>query len=139
MDHSKIRQGTTAWFHMVGQLMTRTANEAGLPTSLSVSFVERYTDGSEVAGGLVQGIRFDIADGRPSFRVGAGHDETADVVVEIAADAARRLNILRTADQAYSAALQNYLEGGEMRVTGDPSRLGSWFEAVHDAIVERTG
>ena len=71
MDHSKLRQGTTAWFHMVGQLMTRAANEAGLPTSLSVSFVERYTDGSEVTAGLVQGTRFDVADG-PAFVQGRG-------------------------------------------------------------------
>lgn len=139
MDHLKIRQGTTAWFHMVGQLMTRAAEAAGLPTSLSISFVERYTDGSEIAGGLVQGIRFDIANGQPSFRIGAGRDEAADVVVEITAAAGRRLNTLRTADPAYAAARQYYLAGGAMRVTGDPSRLGSWLEAVHDAIVERTG
>ena len=139
MDHFRIRQGTTAWFHMVGRLMTRAADAACLPTSLNISFVERYTDGSEMADGLVQGIRFDIADGQPSFRVGAAPDETADVVVEITADAARRLNTLRTADPAYSATRQNGLEGGEMRVTGDPSRLGDWLEAVHDAIVERTG
>ena len=59
--------------------------------------------------------------------------------MEITADAARRLNTLRTADPAYCAARQNYLEGGEMRMTGDHSRLGSWLGAVHDAIVERTG
>lgn len=138
MDCTKIRQGTPAWFHMVGELMARAAQRAGLPPSLTVSLVERYADGSTLSGGLVQGIRFDILEGQPSFRIGVGQDETADIVVEITAEAARRLNSLRAADPAYTTARKRYLETGEMRVTGEPTRLGAWLEDVHDPIVDRT-
>lgn len=138
METPKLTQGTTAWFEMVGLLMTQAATDAALPSSLNVSLVERYTDGAEVPDGRVQGIRFDVVAGAPSYRIGADREETADIVVEITAAAARRLNSLPAADPAYRVARQRYLETGEMRVTGDPERLGAWLEAVHDPIVART-
>ena len=69
---AKIRQGTKAWFEMVGTLMSEAATRSGLSPDLNVSLVERYTDGVELSAGLIQGIRFDIRDGRPSFRAGVG-------------------------------------------------------------------
>ena len=123
---------------MVGRRMSEAALQAGLPTRLDVSLVERYVDGAEIADGLVQGLRFDITAGRSSFRIGAERDETADVVVEITVAAARRLNALRLADPAFAEARQLYLDTGEMRVTGDVSRLGGWLDAVHDPIVDET-
>uniref|UniRef100_B0T5L2 SCP2 domain-containing protein n=1 Tax=Caulobacter sp. (strain K31) TaxID=366602 RepID=B0T5L2_CAUSK len=135
---AKLRQGTTAWFEMVGTLMSEVAARSGLSPDLNVSLVERYTDGIELSDGLVQGIRFDILGGKPSFRVGARRDERADVTVEITAAAARALNALLSADPNYPAARDNFLSTGEMRVDGDPSRLGGWLDAVHDPIVART-
>lgn len=134
----KLQQGTTEWFEMVGTLMSDAASQSRLAPDLTVSFVERYTDGAELPGGLVQGIRFDIVDGKPSYRVGAGLEERADIIVEVTAAAARALNLLRSTDPRYAVVRDEVLSSSEMRVEGDISRLGAWLEAVHDPIVERT-
>lgn len=135
---AKIRQGTAAWFEMVGTLMGEAALQSGLSPELNLSLVEHYTDGVELSEGLVQGLRFDILSGKPAFRVGARPEERADVMIEITASAARKLNNLRSADPNYTAALEHFLSTGEMRVEGDPSRMGGWLYAVHDPIVNRT-
>lgn len=137
--HTKIRHGTIAWFEMVGTVMADAARRANLPTDLTVSLVERYTDGSVLSDGLVQGIRFDIVGGKPSYRVGARADEQADITIEVTAAAARELNMLRSADPRYKTALDRFLRTSEMRMHGDISRLGDWLAAVHDPIVDRTG
>lgn len=134
----KVRQGTPAWFEMVGTLMSDAAARSGLPADRNVSLVERYTDGIELSDGLIQGLRFEIVNGQPSFRVGVGRDERAEITVEVTSAAARKLNALHSADPAYSAARDRFLSTGEMRVDGDLSRLGDWLEAVHDPIVDRT-
>ncbi len=138
MPIAKLRLGTAAWFEMVGASMREAAARSGLPPELNVSFVERYTDGVELSEGVVQGIRFDIVGGEPSFRVGIRPGERGDITIDITAAAARRLNSLRSADPAYRAAVDHFLNTGEMRVDGDPSRMGGWLEAVHDPIVDRT-
>ncbi|MBY5412688.1 hypothetical protein HFO98_30510 [Rhizobium leguminosarum] len=135
---AKFRQGTVAWFEMVGTLMCEAASHAGLALDFNLTLVERYTDGVEPAGGHVQGIRFDIINGQPSFRIGVRRDERGDVTIEITASAARALNVLRSGDPDYQTALQDFQRSGEMKVGGDPSRLGRWLETVHDLIVERT-
>lgn len=137
-SNEQLPPGTPAWLTMVGTLMREAAAQAGLPPSLTVSFVERYTDGAALADGLVQGLRFDITGGQPSFRVGVRPDETADIVVEITAAAARQLNALYSHDPAYAAAQAELLRTGDMRVVGDPAQLGPWLAAVHDPIVART-
>lgn len=123
---------------MVGKAMAEAASNAALPSDLQVSFVERYTDGVELSKGFVQGLRFEITNGAPSFRVGAGWHEQADVTVEITSAGARKLNVLRSADPAYLKARDELLRSGEMRVVGDPSRMGAWLDTVHDPIVDRT-
>lgn len=134
----QLPPGTPAWLAMVGTLMREAAAQAGLPPSLTVSFVERYTDGAALADGLVQGLRFDISGGQPSFRVGVRPDEAADIVVEITAAGARQLNSRYTHDPAYAATLAELLRTGAMRVVGDPAQLGTWLATVHDPIVART-
>ncbi|MFC7380519.1 hypothetical protein [Brevundimonas sp. GCM10030266] len=86
----------------------------------------------------MQGIRFDIAEGRPTFRIGAGRDERAEAIVEVTAAVARELNLLRSDDPAYVAARDRAIAEGGMRVDGAPSKLGGWLDAVHDPIVDRT-
>ena len=138
MAISKLQLGTTAWFEMVGALMIEAVTRSGLPKELTLSLVEIYTDGVELGDGLVQGIRFDVISGRPSFRVGVRPDERGDVTVEITTAGAQRLNSLRSADPLYAAAIDQVLRTGEMRVDGDPARLGGWLQELHDPIVERT-
>jgi hypothetical protein len=139
MDGSdKVLQGTEEWFEMVGELMCEAAAGSELSPALNLSFVERYTDGAEISEGRVQGIRFDIHSGKPTFRVGVQRHEQADIIVEITAAAARTLNGLRSADPAYPTAHERYLATGEMRVEGNPASLGAWLENVHDPIVDRT-
>lgn len=137
--HKKIPHGTAAWFEMVGTVMSDAVRRANLPTDLTGSLVERYTDGRVLSYGLVQGIRFDLVGGKPSYRVGARADEQADIIIEVTAAAARELNVLRSADPRYKTALDRFLRTGEMRMHGDISRLGDWLATVHNPIVDRTG
>lgn len=136
--HDRLRHGEAAWFEMVGAVMTQAALRFGLPASLNLSFLERYTDGSEIAECLFQGLRFEIRDGVPSFQAGARPDERADVTIEITAAGARALNLLYSDDPEYALLIAALLRTGEMRVEGDPSRLGGWLGTVHDLIVART-
>jgi hypothetical protein len=138
MSIQKLQMGTAAWFEAVGALMVEAAKRSGPPPEMNLSLVEIYTDGIEMENGLVQGIRFDIIAGRPSFRVGVRPGERGDVTVEITAAAAQRLNSLRSVDPSYAAAIDQVLTTGEMRVDGDPSRLGGWLQELHDPIVELT-
>jgi hypothetical protein len=135
---AKLTQGTTAWFEMVRGQMRDAAVRFGLSSDLNVSLVERYTDGAELSEGLLQGIRFDIEDGEPSFRIGALRDERADVTVEVTAAAARELNLLHDADPKYRTARDGFLSSGDMRVDCDIAKLGGWLESAHDPIVDRT-
>ncbi len=134
----KLTQGTDDWFEMVGSLMCDAARRSGLSPDLTVSLVERYTDGALLADGAVQGIRFDIINGIPTFRNGVGREERGDVTIEITSSLARKLNLLRTVDSEYRALLQSAVSSGDLKIDGDPSRLGSWLSEVHDPIVERT-
>ncbi len=138
-DGCRIKQGTAAWFQLVGTLMSEAASRAGLASDFNLSFVERYSDGVELSEGRIQGIRFDIVVGQPSFRIGVGRDERADVTIEVTAAAARELNRLYRGDAEFPSALDRLVSTGKMRVTGDPSRMGRWMEDVHDPIVDRTG
>ena len=132
------KQGTREWFEMVGSTMTRVALASIHDRGLTVSLVERYTDGDDLAPGLKRGIRFDLVDGAPSFRAGALPDETADIVVEVTAEAARALNEVRSDDPSYAALRQHFVDSGDLRVTGDPTPLAALLDAVHDPIVDRT-
>jgi hypothetical protein len=113
-------------------------SEAVLPADLNVGLVERCTDGIRFQDGLMQGIRFDICAGKPTFRVGAFPEERADITVEVTAAASRELNALYGMDPRFHAALSRLQESGNMRIDGDLQRLGDWFRAVHDRIVDRT-
>jgi hypothetical protein len=63
---------------------------------------------------------------------------TARSLTCLTAAAARELKTLRSADPKYQAARDKFLSTGEMRVAGDPSRMGGWLDAVHDPIVDHT-
>jgi len=134
----KLRHGTAAWFEMVGNLMCEAARRSGIAPDTNVSLVERYTDGATLSEGLVQGLRFDIVDGIPSFRAGARPDEWGDITIEITTAAAKSLNLLLSADPAYGAATDHFMQSGAMRVHGDLSKLGEWLKHAHDPIVART-
>ena len=123
---------------MVGEQLQKAAQRAGLPSDLTISLVERYSDGDEIAPGLVQGLRFDIRCGAPSYRIGAYPEEKGDITVEVTSEAARRLNQLISTDPAYAHAVKEYLKSGALRIDGDPAELGAWFGSVHDDIVRRT-
>jgi hypothetical protein len=134
----KVLHGTTAWLEMVGALMEEAALQADLSPNLNVSLVERYTDGVELSEDLVQGLRFEIIGGKSSFRLGARRGERADITVEVTAAGSRELNTLHSADSNFHTALAKLESNGDFKVDGDLSRLGNWFTAVHDRIVDRT-
>ncbi|WP_198937213.1 hypothetical protein [Herbaspirillum camelliae] len=117
--------------------MTEAAEQAGLSPNHNVSLVERCTDGADLGDGLVEGLRFDIVGGKPSYRVGVRPDEHGAITVEITSAAARDLNRLR--GDAVVAALERYLAFGKLRQDGDPSHLGPWIAATKEPIVDRTG
>lgn len=134
----KLRHGTAAWFEMVGTLMCEAALRGGVDPDTNVSLVERYMDGATLSEGLVQGLRFEIVDGVPSFRAGARADERGDITIEITTAAAKSVNLLFSADPAYAATTERFMQSGAMRVHGDISMLGEWLKYVHDPIVART-
>lgn len=134
----KIAHGTMAWFEMVGRLVCEAADRAGLPPDLRWSLVERYRDGSTLPDGRLQGLRIEIQNGTPSFRIGVGPDERGDVTIEIRREVARELNLLYSADPAFAHARDRALRTGEMRVDGDLAPAAAWLEAAHDPIVDRT-
>jgi hypothetical protein len=139
--NARLAHGSVAWFEMVGRLMCDAAARAALPAGFHLSLVERYTDGALLADGLVQGLRFEIRGGKPSFRVGAHPSEaaeTADITIELTTAASRELNTLHGADPRFHAALARLQASGAMRIHGDLARLGAWFGGVHDPIVDRT-
>lgn len=131
-------QGTAAWFAMVGTLMVEAAAHLGLPEDLSVSLLERYTDGTELSPGYVQGIRFDVVAGAASFRAGVHAAEGAEIEVEVTSSAARQLNDTRSDDPAYVALRDRLEQAGELRLRGDPTPLAELLGVVHDPIVDRT-
>lgn len=137
-DDNRLPHGSAAWFAMVGEVLLTAARQAERLPDHDVSLVERYTDGVEWRPGLFQGLRFDIIDGQPYFRLGAGRDERADVTVEVTAAASYTLNSLRGDDPRFAAAAADLQASGDFRIDGELSQLGSWFSAVHDRIVERT-
>lgn len=138
MTPAKLQHGTAAWFEMVGRLIYEAASHANLPRDLNWSLVERYIDGVALPNGRVQGLRFEIQNGRPSFQIGVGKDERGDVTIEIRASAARELNLLYASDPAYSDARDRLIRQGEMRVYGDLSPVADWLGTVHNPIVDRT-
>jgi hypothetical protein len=135
---TRLLHGSVAWFDMVGQLMCDAAARAALPADTNISLVERYTDGLALPGGLVQGLRFQIAGGKPAFQVGVRHDERGDIEVDVTAAASRELNTLYGADPRFAAALDRLQRSRALTLRGDLARLGAWFGPVHDQIVERT-
>lgn len=118
------------------------ARRGGISRARSFSpWVESARGGwrnNTLAGGLVQGLRFDIVNGAPSFRTGALPDEQGDITIEITTVAARTLNLLLSTDPSYSATAEHFRRSGAMRVKGDLSKLGDWLQSVHDPIVART-
>lgn len=130
--------GTAQWFEMVGKVLLDAATQAGLPADCNIRLVERYIDGIELSPGLVQGLRFEIADGKPAFQLGAGRDERGDITVLVTKAASYTLNTLRSDDPHFHAAFTNLQATGALKIDGDLSRLGSWFSVVHDRIVDRT-
>lgn len=135
---TKVLHGTTAWFEMLGEVMCEAASKAGLSPDMTISVVEHYTDGVELADGLFEGFRFDIVNGKPSFRVGARPDERGDITIDVTRAASRELNTLHGNDPQYQPAVGKYIGSGEMKVDGDPSQLGAWLGPVHDTVVDRT-
>ena len=134
----KIPHGTTAWFEMVGSVMVDAATQAALPSGANISLVERYTDGVDLGTGMAPGLRFEIVDGKPSFRLGARAHERADITVEVTAAASRRLNTLYGDDPRFHAALADLQRTGQLKIDGDLAGLGDWYDTVHDQIVHRT-
>lgn len=133
---AKIAQGTPEWLHMVGVTLTDAANEAGLPNNQNLVFLERYTDGEPIGGGLIQGLRLDLRNGKAFYRIGAGVEEESDVVIEVSRYAARQLNLRYSHDPAYIELVEEFYSYGQLKVVrGDISDLKDWIASTHDLIV----
>jgi hypothetical protein len=138
IDTVKIPHGTPAWFDMVGTFMMDAAAQAKLTPDVNISLVEHYIDGAKLDKGLIQGLRFEIIGGRPSFRPGARDGEQGDITIKVSLAASHTLNTLYGDDPRFLAAFASLLADGEFELVGDLARLGPWFSNVHDKIVDRT-
>ncbi|AJR23378.1 hypothetical protein [Sphingobium sp. YBL2] len=136
--HSRLLQGSHAWFEMVGTVVCDAFNEGGPYSAFDWTFVERYSDGAPLADGLMQGIRFDIRAGFATYRVGVWPDERGDVTIEVTVAAARALNLLHNDDPYFDSAREAALEMGALRVEGDLSPIATALAQTHDHIVDRT-
>jgi hypothetical protein len=127
----KVPHASPEWFEMVGQVMMQAALDAKLTADINVSLVEHYIDGD-------QGLRFEIRNGEPSYMASAAEDEQGDITVAVTVAASRQLNTRYSDDPEYGSLIAHLTDIGELSVSGDLSRLGSWFAGVHDQIVDRT-
>lgn len=134
----KLPQGTAAWFDMVGNELVRAAAEVKLPPDLRLSVLERYTDGAEIEAGVRQGLRIDVADAAIVPRTGVYDDEVADVMIEVTAGLARRLNLLLSSDPSYADTLETATAMGDLRVSGALGPIEHVFRLAHDRIVKGT-
>lgn len=134
----KVPHGTKEWLEMLGEQMCEGASRANLPADYNLSLVERFTDGKALPDGLLEGFRFDIVNGKPSFRIGVGPDERGDITILLTWGASRGVAGLYAADPEHQALFERYLSTGEMQIDGDFAALGSWIPPVHDAVVDRT-
>jgi hypothetical protein len=133
-----LAQGTAPWFAMAGAAIVEAAAQVGISPHLHLSVLERYVDGTMLGDGFRQGLRIDVGGGSLAFRSGVLPDETADVMIEVMAATARRLNLLFSADPAYEQTAAQAAKDGHLRVRGDLGALGPVFAYAHDRIVEHT-
>lgn len=131
-------QGSRGWFEMVGALLCQAIAQEGPAPELEWSLVERYSDGFELAPGLVQGIRLDISGGKARYRVGVARDETGDATVEVNSATARALNLLPKADPAFERIMAAALAADTLRIEGDLAPIAPALANTHDEIVART-
>jgi nitrite reductase/ring-hydroxylating ferredoxin subunit len=111
---------------------------AGL--SRPVSLVERYSGAPDGAWPYVDrfpGFRVDFRAGDSIVRPGAHAGETADIVLDLSWQNARRIVSLPSA-AGLSELMAELGESGEMVAAGDMSLLPFDLFAFHDAVVKRT-
>lgn len=60
------------------------------------------------------------------------------MTIDVTAAASRALNTTPGDDPRFAALLADLQARGVLTIDGDLARLGAWFGAVHDRIVERT-
>lgn len=131
-------QGSHGWFEMIGALLCEAIAEEAPDTELEWSLIERYSDGFELAPGLVQGIRLEIRGGNARYRVGVRREETGDATIEVTSATARALNLLPKADPAFDRIQAAALAAGSLRIEGDPTPIATALSKTHDEIVVRT-
>lgn len=136
---TKLSYGTKAWFEMIGETMCDFARKANLSSDVNYSLVEHFTDGDTWEGGLSEGFRFDIVNGKPAFRVGAKPGELCDLTINVTRNASQTLNTMRGDDPRFEATLEKFMTSGEFHVVqGDLMDLFNLIGPVHDTVVDRT-
>lgn len=135
---SKVVQGSSEWFELVGTLVCRAVKRAGSPVSRNWTLVERYSDGERLPNGLIQGIRFDLRAGACSYRVGVVPEEQGDATITVKSATARTLNLLYRHDPRFDTSMKRAFESGAMTVEGDLSPIAAALAESHDDIVDRT-
>ncbi len=130
--------GSDGWFEMIGAVLCETIARERPDPHLEWSFVERYSDGFELAPGLVQGIRLDIRSGEARYRVGVGREEAGDATIDVTSTTARELNRLLQAEPGFDRMMAAALAAGSLRIEGDLTPIAAALSKTHDEIVART-
>lgn len=123
---------------MIGALLCEAIARKGPDPHLAWLLVERYSDGFELAPGLVQGLRLDIRGGEARFRVGVGREESGDATIDVTSATARALNLLPQADPGFDRTTAAALAAGSLRIKGDLVPIAAALFKTHDEIVART-
>lgn len=135
---SKLVQGSSAWFELVGVSVCSAVERAGSPWPRNWTLVERYSDGERLPNGLIQGIRFDLRAGACTYGVGVAPEERGDATITVQSATARALNLLYRHDPRFETGMKRAFESGAMTVEGDLSPIAAALAESHDAIVDRT-
>ena len=138
-SQTKLAYGTMEWFRMVGETMCQAALDSHLPSDVNYSLVEHFVDGDEWSDGLFEGYRFEIAGGKPMFRLGARPGEVADLILRVRRDASRAMHKLHGHHPEFMATIEKFTDSDDFVVVqGNLADLFELLGPIHDVIVDKT-
>ncbi|WP_176596377.1 MULTISPECIES: hypothetical protein [Sphingobium] len=104
------------------------------PDAIRFSLVERFVGAAPLPNGLVAGFRVDVAGSKAIYRRGAAADETGDVTVDMTIDALNELVHMSSNDPGHAAAVERFIQSGDIMRKGEFEPLAAVSKDVHHRI-----
>ncbi len=127
------------WFALLEAEATRAYDAVNPPGSgVRFSLLERYRNAPLRADGTHPGFRIEFdAERRAQVRPGAGADETADCILDVSIDGARRL-VSQLSGPGLDALLVDLLGADDLKLTGALESCPVDVASFHDRVVMQT-